>query len=150
MKFILLLTALTLGWYLSPSLPPLYVARPITEANRPIPTITPTPDSIQVVQTIVKEFAPEGKYVVREALDIAFCESGWRWDAINYNTNKTTDHNAFQINSVHTKRYGHEFKTNLEENVRVAHAIYQKQGWNPWVCYRKLEHIKWKALNENL
>lgn len=139
--FILLITAIALGIWIKPHSPALFVSEPsrgITVA----PTPTPTPDSIQVVQAIVKEFAPEGKYVVKEALDIAFCESGWRWDALNKNTNGSTDHSAFQVNSVHTKRYGQEYKTSLEENVRVAHALYKKQGWNPWVCYRRLGYAK--------
>jgi hypothetical protein len=139
MKLLLITAGITIAFLLKAHMPALYVSVPssgITEALTP----TPTPNSIQVAETIVKEFAPEGKQVVKEALEISYCESGWRWDALNQNTNGTKDHGSMQINDVHTRRFGTGFKNDLNENVRVAHEIWKKQGFNPWVCKKVLSY----------
>lgn len=144
MKLLALLIASTsLAILLRPHAPSLYVEGPsrgITGAYSPTIEVspTPTPSSVDVAQAIVKEFAPEGKQVVKQMLDISFCESGWRWDAINHNTNGTTDHGSMQINTVHRKRYGTGFENSLEENIRVAHEIWKASGTAPWVCSRVL------------
>ena len=96
-----------------------------------------------VVAEIARVFGPEGKSVVKEALDISMCESGWRADAYNFNTNKTSDFNIFQVNSIWTKVFGNLFQTNWLENIRVAHEIYlRSHSFNAWVCSRKLGYAK--------
>lgn len=130
--FILLSLALFLGTKMHSSTPHLFVASRHIVVDQITPT--PTPSSTDVVVAITKEFEPEGKTVVKKMLDISFCESGWRWDAKNTNTNGSTDHGSLQINSVHTKRYGEGFKNNLQENVKVAHKIFKASGISPWVC----------------
>ena len=142
MKITLLITAgLLLGIWLKPYTPHLFVSTPSRPTTMTV-TPTPTPNSIQVVQAIVKEFAPEGKYVVKQMLDISFCESGWRWDAINYNRNNSVDSGPLQVNSVHTRRYGKKFQTDMIENIRVAHAIWKQSGTNPWVCSKQLGYVR--------
>jgi len=105
----------------------------------PTPSPVPLPTRENVVAYIAKKFSGEGQGVLKTALDISFCESGWRPDAFHINNNKSTDHGPFQINSIHTKRYGSLFKTNWQENINVAYKIYKQQGWNPWVCYAKVK-----------
>lgn len=133
--FILLLLAISLGLRLSGYMPHLFVQQGVQGSTVAVVTPTPTPSTTDVIVAITKEFAPEGKTIVKKMLDISFCESGWRWDAINTkNKNGSVDHGALQINSIHTKRYGNGFKTDLNENVRVAHEIFKASGVNPWVC----------------
>ena len=92
----------------------------------------------EIIAYITKKFEPEGKHVVVQALRIAYCESGIRSEALGKNTNGSTDHGIFQVNSIHTKRYGNKFKTSWKDNVDTAYKIYKAQGWNPWVCANKL------------
>lgn len=92
----------------------------------------------QIVSYITRKFAPEGKHVVVQAIRIAYCESGIRSNALNTNTNGSTDFSIFQVNSIHTKRYGDKFKTSWKDNVDTAYKIYKSQGWSPWVCADKL------------
>ena len=138
----LLTIAVILGVWVEPYSPKLYKEASLvtTEASTPLVEVTPTPSSSDVVVAIAKEFEPEGKTVVKKMIDIAFCESGWRWDAKNTNTNGTQDHGSLQINDVHTKRYGTGFKNDLTENVKVAHKIFKASGVNPWVCAGKLSY----------
>jgi hypothetical protein len=92
-----------------------------------------------VVAEIAKVFGPHGKAVVKQALDISMCESGWRADAYNFNTNKTGDYNIFQVNSLWEKVFGNLYMHNWVENVRVAHEIYLRSGnFNAWVCNGKI------------
>lgn len=96
-----------------------------------------------VVAEIARVFGPEGKTVVKQALDVSMCESGWRADAYNFNTNKTGDYNIFQINSLWVKVYGDLFMHNWIENIRVAHEIYvRNHSFGPWVCAKKLGIVK--------
>jgi len=73
------------------------------------------------------------------ALKILECENaGLNPKAINHNRNGSTDHSIFQVNSIHTKRYGEEFKTNWRANIDVAYKIYQASGWSAWSCSHKI------------
>jgi hypothetical protein len=92
-----------------------------------------------VVAEIARVFGPHGKAVVKQALDISMCESGWNDKAYNFNTNKTGDYNLFQINSLWTKVFGNLYQHNWVENIRVAHEIYlRSHNFNAWVCAKKL------------
>lgn len=89
----------------------------------------------EVMEYILEVFEDDAD----RAIWVAKCESGLRTNAINdKNKNGTVDHGVFQINSVHTKRFGSEFKTDWKANVRVARAIQKEQGFKPWVCARSI------------
>ncbi len=89
----------------------------------------------EVMQYIIEVFGDDAD----RAIWVAKCESGLRTNALNdKNRNGTVDHGVFQINSVHTKRFGSEFKTDWKENVRVARKIQQEQGFKPWVCAKSI------------
>jgi hypothetical protein len=73
-----------------------------------------------------------------EALRIANCESRFDPDdvssagAIGVFQIRLVDH-GWRIKKVHGKDL-----TDPRTNVRVAHHIYEDQGWQPWVCARIL------------
>ena len=54
----------------------------------------------------------------------------------NVNKNGTKDWGIFQVNDVHSKRYGEAFKTSWKANVDVAYEIYKSAGkkFTPWTC----------------
>ncbi|MDO8430390.1 MAG: hypothetical protein Q7S72_00145 [Candidatus Taylorbacteria bacterium] len=104
----------------------------------PTPTYNPNPTKAEVVAEVARVFESEKPEVLKKALDISFCESKWNAKAYNFNSNHTGDHSVFQVNDVHTSRFGNTFKTNWKENIQVAHKIYKKQGWGPWVCNRSV------------
>lgn len=93
----------------------------------------------------VKPVAPVGKehyaslvakYFPAKELPTAYriitCESNWNPRAFN-----GVDRGIFQINKVHSGRVGGNLDSlfDPETNVRVAHAIWSEQYWNPWTCY---------------
>jgi hypothetical protein len=53
------------------------------------------------------------------------------------NSNGTYDWGVFQLNEIHLKKgYTlHDFKDCLT-NIRIAKAIYDRQGWLPWSAYK--------------
>ena len=58
--------------------------------------------------------------------------------ATNHNSDGSTDFGPWQINSVHltpqfVSTYGNVF--NLQDNARMAYAVYQSQGWHAWSTY---------------
>jgi len=102
-----------------------------------IPTATPTPTQKEaIIAEIVRVFGEEAP----NAFNVLFCENrGLRPDAINHNRNGSTDHSIFQINSIHTKRFGDKFKTDWKENIRVAYVLQQEQGWRIWSCSDRVQ-----------
>lgn len=75
------------------------------------------------------------------AIGVATCESGLRKSVVSKpNRNGTRDYHTFQINDIHTKTYGEGFKTNWQENVRVAYKIFKAHGnsFRPWVCAKAI------------
>jgi len=74
-----------------------------------------------------------------KAIEVARCESGLRKEVVSKpNRNGTRDYHTFQINDVHTKRFGDGFKNDWKENVRVAKKIFDEQGFRPWVCAKAI------------
>ena len=93
----------------------------------------------QAISYVIKKWEPEGMTQVINALDIMKCESHLKIDAYNYNANGGTgDYGLFQINSVHTERYGVAFMHDWKANIDVAFDLYKVQGWSPWTCWRLL------------
>ena len=102
------------------------------------PTRKPEPTVENITAYISRKWAKHGNAEVKRALDISFCESGWRDKAYNHNSNGTGDWNIFQINSVHIKRYGTVWMHDWTANIDTAYKIYQAQDWKPWVCSKKV------------
>lgn len=73
---------------------------------------------------------------IRTAERIIKCESGGRSNAVHHNSNGTSDHGIWQINSVH----GYSLKDMHDpvESTYIAVKLYERSGWNPWVCSRKI------------
>ena len=146
MKTTLLVSAsILIAIWLKPLSPAIFITEAplvITEASTPIPTATPTPSDSQVIAEIIHVFKDEDRHTIKKMIDIAYGESGLRWNAHNKNTNGSEDFGVFQINSVHTKRFGSEFKTDYKANIQVAYALFQRQGFNPWVIAHKLGYVK--------
>lgn len=74
------------------------------------------------------------------AVAIAKCESGLKPNAHNSsNKDGTTDGGLWQINDVHNstlQKMGLN-KYDPEQATQFARQLYEKNGWNDWVCYTK-------------
>lgn len=102
----------------------------------PSPTPVYTSEQDEIVAYIHQIFKEQGDNAVK----IAQCESRLNPLAVGHNTNGSTDTGIFQVNSIHG--VAGYFLTNWRTNVDVAYTIYQRNGWNAWVCA-----TKWEALN---
>ena len=88
----------------------------------------------QTIEEKIRAMFPEDP---DRAVAIAKCESGMRADAFNgKNRNGSWDAGVMQINSVH--KYSKEYLFNVDNNLKVARKLYDRQGFNPWVCNRKV------------
>lgn len=68
------------------------------------------------------------------AVAVAFAESSGRTDAVNHNTNGSTDSGLMQINSVHTELTGNRFDP--QTNMNMAYAIKTRRGsWKDWSTF---------------
>lgn len=91
------------------------------------PQVTTEPRSIE--QKIRDTFPEDPDTAVR----IAKCESSMNPKAINRkNKNGSVDYGLFQINSVHG--YTENYLMDIDNNLRIARELYDRQGWRPWVC----------------
>lgn len=92
----------------------------------------------EVVSIIVEEFDDLGTEVTMQALKIAKCESGFRYDAYNDgNLNGSNDGGVFQINSIH--KQSDEVRFTARQNIRWAKEKYERDGnWNAWSCKKIL------------
>ena len=83
----------------------------------------------KIIQEIVRVFGSKAK----EAIRVAQCESGIREGIVNHNNGGSRDYSVFQINSLWTRLFGEEFKSNWRENIKVAKAIFDRSGdWRMW------------------
>lgn len=72
------------------------------------------------------------------AICVAVChaESGCRTDVVNSaNKNGTRDYGLMQINSSHSQLLASGNWQNPADNLRMAYAVFQAQGWHAWSTY---------------
>jgi soluble lytic murein transglycosylase-like protein len=78
-------------------------------------------------------------YWSAELVDRAVCIMGYESGGNTYAASPTDDHGLMQI---HWPIWGSVFGVSRadlydpETNLRLAHQIYEKQGWNAWTPYR--------------
>lgn len=87
-------------------------------------------------ELIAEAFGDQAKVM----LAIAKAESGLRADAINKNSNGTTDIGIFQINSIHG--YDSQKLRNIEFNIQCAKEILDKQGLTAWSVYNNKKYLE--------
>jgi len=76
---------------------------------------------------------------VNIALAIMKAESGCNPDAVGYNTNGTSDHGLFQLNSAYWNT-SHDPATNIKE----AYRVYSRSGgWTPWSVYNSGKYLQY-------
>ncbi len=113
------------------------------------PVSTTTKDVLELVR---KHF-PASE--VGNAMAVSRCESGHANRVSEANANGTHDYGIFQINDGGTlqaglRRIGVEF-SDIDDarakaldpaiNVRIARAIWDSRGWQPWVCSAKVQVV---------
>ena len=112
-------------------------------ATSPLPTeILPTPieesKPSDVVQLIKDKFGKDWEM----ALKIADCESGLTPDAIGDNYpikgQVIPSVGVFQIRLLPERGLTEEEMKNPEHNVEYAKMLFDKSGWTPWSCFRKV------------
>ncbi len=105
------------------------------------------------VLSLVRKYFPSDQ--VGNAMAVARCESGHANRVSNPNSNGSRDFGVFQINDGGTlqaalRKVGvstsgiTEARTkalNTELNVRMARAIWDSRGWQPWTCAAKLKIV---------
>lgn len=140
MKILLILIiAGSIAVWAKPYSPALFTYKPPSSTTvAQMATPTPTPSDAEVIGEIVIQFAGEDRHTIKKLIDVAYKESGLRWNAYHKNNDGSEDFGVFQINSVHTKRFGPGFKTDYKENIKVAYSLYKRQGFVPWVAARTL------------
>jgi hypothetical protein len=74
---------------------------------------------------------------IATATAVAFAESGGNTDAINRNTNGSTDHGLWQINTIHGSLLNQGDRNNPADNAKMAYTVWQRAGgkWTPWATY---------------
>jgi len=140
----LLLFIMSIGAYLNYRFQPVELHRPIVGEVKaielPVQTIVEAPKTEHeaIIAYIKQVFGDQSD----NAFKILECENAkLNPNAINHNRNGSTDHSIFQVNSIHSKRYGEAFKTNWKANIDTAYKIYQSSGWSAWSCSHKINVI---------
>src|SRR3990167_11423581 len=139
MKYFLILISILFGIYLGINHPKREEVKVLAITPTVTPSPTPTPDTKEVIDEITEVWKDEKKQDIIRAINCGYGESGLRINAININTNGTRDHSVFQVNDVHTKRYGQEFKNDWKTNIRVAYQIFKNRGWDAWYARSCIE-----------
>lgn len=128
---IILLLGIYLGLQGVSHAPKLYRLPSVVVEAKYSPTPSPTPTDEQVIQEVVKVFAPEGRHVVVQAINCFYSESGLRWNAISpVNKNGTRDGGVAQLNDVHKMTM--DERLDYKANIQKAYELYKRSGWNPW------------------
>jgi Lysozyme like domain len=73
---------------------------------------------------------------------VAFAESGGRPEAVNRNTNGSTDHGLWQINTIHGSLLNQGNRNNPADNAKMAYTVWQRAGgkWTPWATYNSQKY----------
>jgi hypothetical protein len=103
--------------------------KPVFAVDIVLPTPTPKSTPTSTEEIIEAAFAEFGEEVVRQAKEVARCESGFRWDAVYTNTDGSLDRGLFQINS---RWHQIEDPFDPESNARYSANLYRHSGWNLW------------------
>lgn len=103
-----------------------------TPPPTPVPTPPPPPPPPPVVmpKNVIEELVCSYSWNCYEALNVMWCESGGRPDAVN----AAGYYGLFQLSSTHG---GAEFWDNWmkpEYNIAIAHGLWSARGWRPWGC----------------
>ena len=112
-------------------------------------------DAPQELQGPIREFWPEEEW--DHAAQVAYCESGWRFDAeidsrtpqhpcgsllgMRNGVKVYAEHSIgyFQINVCGWPSSWDERRLfNARENAGTAHALWDRDGWNPWYFSARL------------
>lgn len=107
------------------------------EVEKPVAVPVPVgceTEKCKIMAYIVEKFQDDAADMISI---IRTCEnSSFNQEATNYNRNGTTDHGIAQINSIHEKTCGTDFKTNWKANIDCAYKIYKNSGesFRPWAC----------------
>lgn len=121
-------TPLVLKTEATPTPSPLVVSNPVLSQNFQFKTPC-------IYGEIISLYFPQD--VWDTACRVMLAESGGRPGATHVNKNGSKDIGLFQLNEVHAKKVGGNIESlyDIQTNVRLAGAIYERQGWNPWaVC----------------
>lgn len=105
---------------------------PYTKASLPSVALNQSKAPCNFGETIAQHFPPSAWST---ACRVMLAESGGRPEATHINRNGTKDIGLFQLNEVHAKKVGGIIESlyDVQTNIKLAGAIYQRQGWNPWV-----------------
>jgi hypothetical protein len=81
------------------------------------------------------------------AAAVAMAESSGNSNAINHNSNGSTDYGLWQINSVHSGQFGTPGSRWLDPvyNAQMAHTLWKSQGFRPWVTYNNGAYKKYNS-----
>lgn len=105
------------------------------------------------VLALVRKYFPAAE--VTNAMAVSRCESGHRNAVGAVNGNGTRDYGIFQVNDGGTlqaalRSIGEPYSSitearqkalNAELNVRMARALWDSRGWQPWVCAAKVKVV---------
>ena len=89
-------------------------------------------EKCEILSYIVEKFQDDSAdaiTIVRKCENSTFDQT-----RTNHNSNGSIDYGIFQINSVHTTRFGDAFKTDWKANVDAAYQIFSERGWEAWSC----------------
>lgn len=75
---------------------------------------------------------------------IGLAESGGDPSATNHNTNGSTDFGVWQINSVHADILAQGNWADVNDNAKMAHAVWQSAGgsWKPWATFTQGSYLR--------
>lgn len=94
----------------------------------------------ELVRFYIRKYFPKDEWSIAEA--ISKCESGMNPKSLNeHNKNGTTDRGAWQLNTVHAKRfeqmYGIKWEIgahDIDLSTQYAKFLWDHSSWGPWVC----------------
>lgn len=96
----------------------------------------------EIKEAIAEEFG-------EEMVKIVNCESGFNPKAVNINkdSRKTKDFGIFQLNNYYQKKLAESMgidinNMSIQEQFEITKEIVNKNGYEPWVCHKKISHVK--------